>query len=177
MQILSPHRANTREYPEIQVQVVSGPKSIDIKLEVKLEALHTSHDFSQVGYDNNGLWDYDVAEVFLQRGDGHTNYLELQVSPLDQKFALIIKRPRIETEHVSKLGSKLHGQYSNNVFSASFSVYATDIPGKGSEIYGNIFCCLGPKDDRHYFGLNINPEVVPDYHRPELFKPLGHINE
>lgn len=45
-------------------------------------------------YKNWGLWEYDVFEAFLSFADNSLPYLELQVSPLNQKFALLIEEPR-----------------------------------------------------------------------------------
>lgn len=132
-----------------------------------------THDYNK----NWGLWNKDVVEAFLQLRahpeDTKAPYLEIQVSPLNQPFALIITEPR-KTFHAPAILDAIHEvSVDGKLWTATFKL---TLPGdlKGSKLYGGFFACLdqGP---REFYALEPNPEENPDFHRPELFLPLTEI--
>jgi hypothetical protein len=131
-----------------------------------------THDWSK----NWGLWNKDVVEAFLQlrshKDDLTAPYLEVQVSPLNQPFALIITEPR-KIYAAPKILDFFH-EVSVEGRSWKTAMKLT-LPSDlvGAEVYGGFFACLdqGP---REYFALEPNSELNPDFHRPELFLPLGN---
>lgn len=141
------------------------------------EQLNIEKSFLADSYKNEGLWNFDVAEVFIQKRDKSDNsgvfgpYLELQVSPLNQQFAYLITRPREEFAFPESLNSfKSRAQIIDGGFSAEIMIHDSDIPGVGDSVFVNLFACLGAKEKRCYFALNINNDTNADYHKPELFK-------
>jgi hypothetical protein len=129
-----------------------------------------AHDWSK----NWGLWNKDVVEAFLQlRSDADdlkAPYLEVQVSPLNQPFALIITEPR-KIFYAPKVLDFIHEvNIEQKIWKTSMQL---TLPSelKGSDLYGGFFACLdqGP---REFYSLEPNPEQNPDFHRPELFYPL-----
>ena len=73
--------------------------TIEFQIQKRLGASWQSvANFSSDYSKNWGLWNKDVIEAFLQlrtdENDLAAPYLEIQVSPLKQPFALIIKEPR-----------------------------------------------------------------------------------
>ena len=175
---LTPHHSNKNKDIRVQYTIELKEKQLFIKFTVKNSPISTNASFLKDGWGNIGLWDYDVVEVFVQfsdQADGH--YLELQVSPLSQKFALLIKRPRVEVEKVTNLKSEASGSESENGFEALFKIDYRDIPGKAKTktniIKAGLFACLGKGEGRNFFALNINTEAQADFHRPELFKEIG----
>lgn len=175
MKNLRPHHNNPTNDYSVTFECNTSNNQVVIDLDVKASSLSLSEEFSCEGFGNWGLWDYDVVEVFLTRDEVNQHYIELQVSALSQKFALLVKKPRLLTESFNPKGSIIKGHRTSTGFSAQFCVDASDIPGSSSIIKGNFFSCLGPKDGRCYFAKNINIEAEPDFHRPELFLPIGKL--
>ena len=143
---------------------------VEVYFEVNTKSVYTSDEFSKEHWDNWGLWDFDVVEVFLKRSKEETEYLELQVSPLGQKFALHIKSPRKEYASCKLHNTKVEVTKLGQGFSAKFLIDLIDIPGEGGEIYGNCCACLGPKEERRYFTLFELGGGDLDFHRPEHFE-------
>lgn len=132
--------------------------------------------FNQDWSKNWGLWNKDVVEAFIQLrstpDDLRAPYLEIQVSPANQPFALIIEEPR-KTFHAPKVLDFTHEvTVEGRSWKAAMKVtLPTDL--RGTLPYGGFFACLD-HDPREYFALEPNPENNPDFHRPELFLPLNH---
>ncbi|MFL5786143.1 MAG: hypothetical protein ACJ76H_16105 [Bacteriovoracaceae bacterium] len=126
---------------------------------------------------NWGLWNKDVVEAFLQLRrdpqDLRAPYLEVQVSPMNQPFALLIEEPR----------KVFHPPGPDLIFSGDGNVEAKvwnahleiTLPAelRGELLYGGFFSCL-LEGNREFYALEPNPEDRPDFHRPELFLPLDH---
>ncbi len=143
--------------------IVTKPEELD---------WNTDKNFSREGIGNWKLWEHDVVEFFIQDRDEKLGekspYIELQLSPLDQKFALIVERPRESYYTPQDFDFSGHSKTDGNSWQATIEV---KIP-RDTQLYGGTFSCLGPKDKRHYLASNPNKEAQPDFHRPELFKPL-----
>lgn len=123
---------------------------------------------------NWGLWNKDVVEAFLQlrssENDLTAPYLEIQVSPANQPFALIIKEPRKVFHAPPKLDFQHEVSIEGREWAATMTVILPE-ELSGTEVYGGFFACLD-HDPREYYALELNPEANPDFHRPELFLPL-----
>lgn len=123
---------------------------------------------------NWGLWNTDVVEAFLQLRknpeDVRAPYLEIQVSPLNQPFALVIVEPRLQFHPPVNLVFETRSTTEGRSWSAHMKVtLPSDL--QGDLLYGGFFSCLS-FDPREYYALEPNPEAAPDFHRPELFLPL-----
>lgn len=134
----------------------------------------TSDEFGEDWRKNWGLWDKDVFEAFLQLrnspDDIRAPYLEVQVSPLNQAFALLIVEPRKTFHAPEKLDLKTSVETEGRSLKASLTV---KLPNelRGNFLFGGFFSCLG-ESPREFFALEPNPEEKPDFHRPELFVAL-----
>jgi hypothetical protein len=123
---------------------------------------------------NWGLWNHDVVEAFLQLRktpeDKAAPYLEIQVSPLNQPFALIITEPRKSYHAPVGLKFVTNSQVEERIWKGSFEV---ELPAElqGAQLWGGFFACL-TQNPREYYALGPNPETNPDFHRPELFVKL-----
>ncbi len=128
---------------------------------------------------NWGLWNKDVVEVFVQLRknpeDLKAPYLELQVSPNNSPFALIITEPRqhfyppkeLKFSHqVNIEGRSWRTQMKFTLPSELLTHSMAEV-----EIFGSFFACLD-QEPREYYALELNPEPSPDFHRPEFFLPL-----
>jgi hypothetical protein len=134
----------------------------------------TSTEFGDDWRKNWGLWDKDVFEAFLQlrnsKDDIHAPYLELQVSPANQPFALLIVEPRKTFHAPENLEFTTKVEIEGRALKANLTV---TLPSelRGDKLFGGFFSCLG-EAPREFFALEPNPEEKPDFHRPELFISL-----
>lgn len=123
---------------------------------------------------NWGLWNKDVFEAFLQLrqddSDLQAPYLEIQVSPLNQPFALIITEPRKTFFAPKVLDYKTQVEVTEKFWTGKMEVILPQ-ELQGGKLFGGFFACLG-QDPREFLALEPNPEQNPDFHRPELFLNL-----
>jgi hypothetical protein len=172
MKKLLAHHKNPNCSSKVEILYNILESQVHIEFFIHTAQVNTNDTFLKTGHDNYGLWDYDVAEVFLQGECPHDSYLELQCSPLGQKFALIVEEPRKKTKKPMNLKTKFESRETETGFYIKFIVPATDIPGGLTKLRGNFTACLGKKTERSYFALNINSDELPDFHKPELFQNL-----
>lgn len=149
--------------------------NIEFQVNKRTSAPWNSDDSFGEDYKANwGLWNHDVVEAFLQlrshADDVNAPYLEIQVSPRNQPFALVITEPRKTYFAPEKLEFKTTSSHEGRIWSGSMEVsLPSDL--KGEFLYGGFFACLS-KEPREFFALEPNPEENPDFHRPELFLSL-----
>lgn len=147
---------------------------VEVKKRLPKKSWIFDEQFTSDWAKNWGLWNKDVVEAFLQLrstpDDLKAPYLEIQVSPKNQPFALIITEPRKTFHEPSKLSFKHHVTLEEKIWTATLEVeLPTDL--HGTLLYGGFFACLD-QDPREFYALEPNPEANPDFHRPELFLPL-----
>lgn len=177
MQFFLQKHAQTVAHHQIKVNLTREGRKVVIDFQVQkrdASAWLTDPKFSQDWTQNWGLWNHDVVEVFLQlrktADDLKAPYLEIQVSPANQPFALIITEPRKTFFPPAILDFKTSVETSGRSFTAHMEVL---LPAElsGELLFGGAFACLS-QNPREYFALEVNPEVNPDFHRPELFQAL-----
>ena len=174
MKKLSCHPSSVGPQREVFVSSKLENQFLVVHFIVKTETYNTSDKFVVDSYQNFGLWEFDVFEVFVQKCSGA--YIELQVSPLNQWFALKIIKPRTQTEEIVDFGkTRVNGSLKNGAFQGEFIIDLAIIPGNGHWVYGNLCACLGSKDHRSFYALSLNEEKSPDFHRPDLFLNLDDI--
>jgi hypothetical protein len=172
MQNLQAHHKNKTHFycPEVKWSIDSS--DIHFTFIVKSSnGFYTNPNFGMDYVKNTNLWDFDVVEVFLNKGG--ESYLELQLSPLGQPFSYLIIKPRVECVIPSVLPVQMSTNLKENVLTANISVPISYLPGAGNSIYGGCFSCLGFETE--YYSLNPNKEDAADFHRPELFIHFGEI--
>ncbi len=125
--------------------------------------------------ENWGLWNFDVVEGFLQLRENESDltapYLEIQVSPLNQPFALVITEPRKVFHAPDVLSLVTNVELDEKNWKAEFKITLPE-EIKGKQLYGGFFACLG-NGPREFYALEPNTEAAPDFHRPDLFLQLG----
>jgi hypothetical protein len=176
MRSLLAHSSNKSSEYQVKFDYKLGTDAIDILFEVQFfKGLHSSSAFSQTPEKNWGLWEYDVVETFLQLRNHETDdkapYLEIQISPLNQKFFLKIIEPRKIFYTPLKLEAKLESKSEGKFWVSKLNIPFQSI-GLGTELYGNFFASLGPENKKEYYAWKINPEMKADFHRPDLFRKL-----
>ncbi|MEX0799545.1 MAG: hypothetical protein WD025_08870 [Bacteriovoracaceae bacterium] len=179
---LKPHSSNLSpedklySHPSAQVEIKDGVLLAKLSAPMPDEP-NIRREFGP-GHKNWGLWEYDVFELFLTRANREAPYLELQVSPINQKFALLIKRPREEWIYPESIPFSSVSKVEGGVWKCHLNVPVENIPGNSQEIYGNIHLIIGPESNgkkRSHYSLNPNSEHKPDFHRPDLFVKLGEL--
>lgn len=175
--VLRPHSSIVRPQWEVSGSVHRSGRLIIWSMEVRGPqelAWNTDERFGGDVRKNWELWNFDVVEAFLQLRPTpeavRAPYLEVQISPLKQGLALVILEPR--RAYYTPLEIVWHSQ--NSVAPGHWKTTVelelpSDFPD--GELWGGLFACLG-KGERDFYALNPNPEARPDFHRPELFRPL-----
>lgn len=158
----------------IKVNWSLSQRNLNIQFEIQKRTgpgWQTDPQFSPDWLKNWGLWNKDVFEAFLQLRSHHDDvsapYLEIQLSPLNQPFALIITEPRKTYFPPAQLDFKGSVQVEDKFWTGVIDVTLPD-ELKGERLYGGFFSCLST-NPREYYALEPNPESNPDFHRPELF--------
>ena len=166
-----PHSQGDKHNVSVDIQVQSD--FVVVRFNVESERLNCSDRFTSDGWVNEKLWNFDVVELFLTRQENGP-YLELQVSPLSQKLALLIKKPREVVECYEPRMSSIGAVITDIGFSADFKIHHSDIPGHSNIVIGNTHACLGTTY-RSYYSLFEGSDDVLDFHRPEFFQKLGEL--
>lgn len=136
-------------------------------------------EFGEDYSKNWGLWETDVVEAFIQLRktpeEVTAPYLEIQLSPLNQPFALLIEKPRETFDYPKNLSFTHESAGEERTWRAQMKV---TLPNElqGQHLYLGLNACLGI-GEREFFALNPNPEEIPDFHRPDLFEKIGEIWE
>lgn len=152
---------------------VSTDYSIDndlIKINFEIhncEKFYVCRSFSHDARKNWGLWEFDVVEFFV-RAVGEEEYLEIQVSPLNQQFMLKIISPREIFYTPLDYSFKSTVNNKDNITQVSL-----ELPNLWNtrDLEGNFFAILG-SDQRNYFAMNLDESCAPNFHRTDLFKKL-----
>lgn len=121
------------------------------------------------------LWNFDVVEAFLQlrpiQNAQEMPYLEVQLSPLGQPLCLVIEKPRVSFYTPLFLQTQFESQFTSTLWKAKIHITLPDLLPRG-DLHGGLFACLG-EGEREFWSANPNHDERPDFHRPELFIPLG----
>lgn len=175
MKPLHSHMNNPSQQHIVSVDYHLQKDVLKVHFTVEFSKLYVSNAFSMDTFENWGLWETDVVELFVTRSLNRTPYLELQLSPLGQKFALVVESPRAKFSYPQKLDLKVSSHLDPKRWDGEFYLPYDQIPGNSSDIYGNFHACLGHARERSYFAYQVNDESTPDFHRPDLFTKLGGV--
>lgn len=173
--VLAPHKSSLVVASRVSGEVLRLGEHLEWSMRV--ERSHPSVVNAKYGNDhrkNWELWNWDVVEAFLQlrssAEDFTAPYLELQVSPLNQALALVIREPRVSFYTPLALEFQSHVETDPNGYTMRAKLR---LPAElhGPQLWGGLFACLG-ESPREYWALKPNPEPTPDFHRPQLFQCL-----
>lgn len=167
------------DFPGHRIKVSWERQGRKVHIEFEVHKRYGTEFFTDPAYTadwskNWGLWNHDVVESFLQLrrspDDTTAPYLEIQVSPLNQPFALLIVEPRVKFHAPAELTFVTTSVTEGKIWKAQLEV---SLPQelKGDYLFGGFFACLN-QSPREFYALELNPEDRPDFHRPELFQQL-----
>lgn len=110
-----------------------------------------------------GLWEYEVAEIFLVGEDGH--YTELEFSPHGYYLTLRLDAPRsvIAKEEPLQYSAKILGQ----TWKGHSIVPQNLLPSTIHRV--NCFAIHGQNESRRYLCYSPLPHDKPDFHQPDRF--------
>lgn len=175
--VLRPHQSCANSPYTVEGEVQIRDRIVEwtmIALAQKQNEWVTHPRFGPDPRKNWELWNFDVVENFLQPRNNAQNllapYLELQVSPLNQAFALMILKPRVSFYTPLQVPLESRVELTHERWLTQVTIKLPSGLEQG-DVYGGFFACLGA-NDRGFFSLQPNLEERPDFHRPELFKKL-----
>ena len=110
-----------------------------------------------------GLWEYEVAEIFLVSEDGH--YTELEFSPHGHYLTLRLDAPRsvVAKEESLQYNATIKGKR----WKGHSIVPKTLLPKQIHRV--NCFAIHGQNELRQYLCHSPLPHDKPDFHQPERF--------
>ncbi len=165
--------------PQVNASVVSlwNHDSIFFRFSCRYEKLHVNPDYPR-DRSVEGLWDYDVAEVFM-KPDGCPGYFEYEVSPLSQFLAAHIIKPWKEVDFTWDSGMKARSELEedslrwNAVIELPFQAMAAAesfrMPESGDIWRINLLLALGKDPSRYYMCWQPTLTEQPDFHVPDAF--------
>ena len=112
-----------------------------------------------------GLWDYEVVELFLANEAGH--YLELELGPHGHYLALRFAGVRhlVSQDLTLSYLAEISGERWRGVASAPLSI----LPAGADR--ANAYAIHGQGPDRRYLAAHAVPGPRPDFHQPQFFQP------
>ncbi len=114
-----------------------------------------------------GLWDHEVAEVFLLGPD--QRYTEIELGPHGHWLVLELAGVRQVTQRVSGLAAQcaIHGDRWTGLLEVPWHHLPTRLER------WNAYAIHGVGSARRYLALSPVPGEAPDFHRLECFAPVG----
>ncbi len=112
----------------------------------------------------DGLWDYEVVELFLANDDGQ--YLELEFGPHGHYLALRFSEPRQITSRDISISyqTEITGQCWRGRAQAPTSCLPAQLTR------ANAYAIHGQGQDRRYLAAFAVPGPRPDFHQPQFFQ-------
>jgi hypothetical protein len=115
-----------------------------------------------------GLWEYEVSELFVAGEDGH--YLEVEVGPYGHFAAFYFEQIRQRKRNIEVLHSSFERQVlasGHGRFEAELQLSCADIPA-GMRRW-NAYRISGNPEARRYFAAHPVMGDAPDFHRLDCF--------
>lgn len=117
----------------------------------------------------DGLWEYEVVELFVCGDDAAPTYTEIEVGPHGHYLVLQLRGVR------NVIARMLPIRYDARVRGARWSGVARIprhlLPPPPHRI--NAYAIHGVGARRRYLAMNPVPGANPDFHRPDRFVPMG----
>lgn len=140
----------------------------DTRLNVEIDApFHNDPRPNAAAGSFDGLWDYEVVELFL-RGDGDI-YLELEFGPLGHFLALSLDGYR--ERQTSGLAIDYECSITGPRWTGRAAIPATYLPAGMRSC--NAYAIHGSGNARRYLAVYPSGGREPDFHQLESFRPLS----
>ena len=123
----------------------------------------------------DGLWEYEVVELFLVAADGA--YLELEFGPHGHWLALLFSAPRVSErrdlglEAIDVATEAAADAVGKSRWRGRYRIRKGKKPKR--IVAANAFSIHGSREGRRYLAAHPLPGDCPDFHQPEQFPRLG----
>lgn len=119
------------------------------------------------GGEMPGLWEYEVAELFLVGEGGH--YLEIELGPHGHYLLLLLSGVRQVKKHLHPIefATRISGRH----WQATLSLAKDHLPLPFSR--ANAYAIHGQGSQRRYLAAFPVPGERPDFHQPQFFHCLS----
>lgn len=146
-------------------------QDIDIHFSANIPKSNCDQSNAIVGQYTEGLWEYDVAELFIYNPQTE-HYVEINIAPNGAWWLMSFDSPRQRSLTACIDESALSPEINNSELSWYCYVVIPSqlihsLIGKGDYRY-NICFILGDKP-RYYLSSNKLNSIQPDFHRPQDF--------
>lgn len=141
------------------------------ELEVQIEAAYHGDPAPTLPVGEcDGLWEFEVVELFLLGESGH--YLEIELGPHGHYLLYHLSGIRQVSATLHPIHCK--AEISGSVWRALLRVDIRDLP-LGSLSQVNAYAIHGQGDKRRYLAAFPVPGAQPDFHQPDFFCPLKRL--
>ena len=113
----------------------------------------------------DGLWGYEVVELFLANDDGH--YLELEFGPYGHYLAL--RFSGIRQIDSGDIAISYQTEITDQRWRGTAQVPAACLPSQLTR--ANAYAIHGQGQERRYLAAFAVPGPRPDFHQPQFFQP------
>lgn len=175
LKLVHPGKLPAGQTTGIEIDIRLQGSLLSAYFKVRSSVPPVTHPSLPLGSSQWGLWDWDVAEIFLSTSGDESGlpYYEFQVSPLGQYFELEILEPRARVNREFRCeGLEVAAQARPGGWDAQIAIPLDRLgwAGDPAMLRGNAFACLGPKDARTYWSRYLEPQAKPDFHLPREFR-------
>ncbi len=157
---------------------IGGDERVELTLELTAAAVRIDVDAPFHGDPTppgdpgrfDGLWDYEVVELFISgTGSGESiPYTEVELSPHGHHLVLRLAGVRDVVEKELPLG--FEASISGDRWRGTAWLPRAYLPPAPWKV--NAYAIHGEKGSRRYLAMIPVPGGAPDFHRPEVFRPL-----
>jgi hypothetical protein len=137
------------------------------------------HPGSEPGRFTEGLWEYDVAELFISNPESGT-YLEFNLAPNGAWWAAKFTSPRVRMPVQPDFESAVTAHCSDDGDGTWFAALAIPTAflskhvGFGAGETANVTCIMNSPQQTFHSACKL-PGSEPDFHQPGHFSPLVRI--
>ena len=116
-----------------------------------------------------GLWNFEVVELFLAADDDATRYLEIELGPWGHYLVLLFAGVRRRIAEGIALDFCV--ERKENRWCGNATLDADHLPGRPWR--ANAFAVHGQGEQRRYLAAHPLPGLSPDFHQPAMFPRLA----
>jgi hypothetical protein len=154
---------------QASVALAVDPSSLHFSARVEGSAWHFEE--ARKGQFVDGLWQRDVAELFICDAKDPERYQEFNLSPQGAWWTCLFKAPRVPEAFAPIEPNYVHSSILENAWSAAISFKLDDLavnPAFEDSARLNVCAILGQEPREYLSWSNLGGET-PDFHKPEKF--------
>lgn len=175
-QLVHPVLRDLPKIPTVQFELQDGVLKARFEVFTKPSDINGKKALAKGEYP----YQFDVVEIFI-RTAGHTEkdavYYECELTPYDQTYELTLKwkdgKKSVLHDH-QKIMTRAKATLKDESWIGEMEIPLKEIglPSGSKTIVGNAYVIFGPPSQQTYWSLFLGPQTVPNFHKPESFRPL-----